>query len=130
MQASVADDKAYCVLHDPVTNKSFIGTFDMTPGELAEHAKYPDTFFGVYQKQSGNIETAMGLFDFFIDGYRDTPKERLIELLPNYADQKSLHTMSQKDLTELLAERYTAGMIKKGFAVKPLRKKRRGPPSK
>ena len=70
----------------------------------------------------------MELFDFFVDGYRDTPKERLIELLPNYAGQEDLHTMSQKELVELLAERYTMSMIANGFAVKPLRNKRRGPP--
>jgi hypothetical protein len=117
-------------LHDPATNKSWIGTFDMTPDELADYAKHPDTYFGVYQRQTRSLETAMEMFDFFVDGYRDTPKERLIELLPNDADQEGLHAMPQKDLVELLAERYTMNMIAKGFAVKPLRNKRRGPPSK
>ena len=72
----------------------------------------------------------MEMFDFLVDGYRDTPKEWLIELLPNYGDQEGLHAMSQKDLVELFAERYTMSMIAKGFAVKPLRNKRRGPLSK
>ena len=130
MQATVGNDKAHCILHDPATNKSWIGTFDMTPDELADYAKHPDTYFGVYQRQTRRVETAMEMFDFFVDGYRDTPKERLIELLPNYADQDALHAMSQKELAELLAERYTMSMIANGFAVKPLRNKRRGPPSK
>jgi hypothetical protein len=130
MQATVVNDKAHCILHDPATNKSWIGTFDMTPDELADYAKHPDTYFGVYQRQARRVETAMEMFDFFVDGYRDTPKERLIELLPNYVDQESLHAMSQKELVELLAERYTMSMIARGFAVKPLRKKRRGSPSK
>lgn len=129
MQATVANDKAHCILHDPATNKSWLGTFDMTPDELADYAKHPDTYFGVYRRQSRKVETAIGMFDFFVDGYRDTPKERLIELLPNYADQESLQAMSQKDLVELLAERYTMTMIAKGFAVKPPRNKRRNPPS-
>ncbi len=130
MQATVGNDKAHCILHDPATNKSWIGTFDMTPDELADYAKHPDTYFGVYQRQTRRVETAMEMFDFFVDGYRDTPKQRLIELLPSYTDQEGLHAMSQKELVELLAERYTMSMIAKGFAVKPLRNKRRGPPSK
>jgi hypothetical protein len=71
------------------------------------------------------------MFDFFVEGQRDTPKERLIELLlPNYADQEGLHAMSQKELVELLAERCTMSEIARGFAVKPLRNRRRSPPSK
>lgn len=126
MQATVGNDKAHCILHDPATNKSWIGTFDMTPDELADYAKHPDTYFGVYQRQTRRVETAMEMFDFFVDGYRDTPEERLIELLPNYADQEGLHAMSQKELAELLAERYTMSMIAKGFAIKPQRKRRHG----
>ena len=129
MQAMVMDGKANCILLDPATNMSWHGTFDMTPDELADYAKHPDTYFGVYQRQTRKVETAMELFDFFVDGYRETPKERLIELLPNYADQEGLHVMSQKELVELLAERYTMNVIANGFAVKPLRNKRRGPAS-
>ena len=126
-QATVGNDKAHCVLHDPATNKSWIGTFDMTPDELADYAKHPDTYFGVYQRQTRKVETAREMFDCFVDGYRDTPKERLIELLPNYADQEGLRTMSQKELVELLAEGYTMGAIANGFAAKSLRNKRRAP---
>nr|WP_126456713.1 SEC-C domain-containing protein [Sulfuriflexus mobilis] len=128
-QATVMNDKAHCILHDPATNKSLIVTFDMTFDELADYARHPDTYFGVYQQQNRRVETAMEMFDFFVDGYRDTLKERVIELLPNYADQESLQAMSQKELVELLAERYTMNMIAKGFAVKPQRNRRRGPPS-
>lgn len=128
MQATVADGKAYCILHDPASNKSWIGTFDMTPDELADYFKHPDTYFGVYQRQSRGIGTAMDLFDFFVDGYRNTPKARLIELLPNYTDQEGLSAMSQKELVELLAESYTQSAIANGLVVKPLRKKRHGPP--
>lgn len=130
MQATVGDDKAHCILHDSTTNKSWIGTFDMTPDELADYAKHPDTYFGVYQRQTRKVETAMEMFDFFVDGYQDTPKERLIELLPNYVDQEGLRAMSQKELAELLAEGYTMSAIANGLVVKQLRNKRRAPEAK
>ena len=130
MQAMVINDKAHCILQDPATNNSWIGTFDMTPGELADYARHPDTFFGVYQQQTRRVETAMEMFDFFVDGYRETPKSQLIELLREYADKEALRAMSQKELVELLAERYAMSVIANGFTVKARRSKRRGPPSK
>jgi hypothetical protein len=130
MQASVGNDKAHCILQDPATNKSWIATFDMTPDELADYANHPDTYFGVYQRQTRRVETAIEMFDLFVDGQRDTPKERLIELLPDYADQEGLHAMSHKELVELFAEHCTMSEIAKGFAVKPLRNTRRSRPSK
>lgn len=127
MQATVANGKAHCILHDPTTNRSWVGTFDMTPDELADYAKYPDTYFGVYQGQGRKIETAMEMFDFFVDGYQDTPREQLIDLLPKDADQEVLRSMAQKELVELLAEHYTMSMIARGFAVKQPRSKRHAP---
>jgi len=130
IDATVMNDKAYCTLQDPATNKSWIGTFDMTPDELADYAKYPDTYFGIYRQKNRKAETAMDMFDFFVDGYRDTSKEKLIELLPNYSDKEGLQTMSQKELVELLAERYTADVVAKGFAIKPPKTHKSGTPSK
>src|SRR3990172_5702549 len=51
-QATVGNGKAYCAFHDPVTDQAWISPFDMTPDELADYAKYPDTFFGAYQRQT------------------------------------------------------------------------------
>ena len=60
MQATVTNAKAHCILHDPVTNKSWLDTFDMTPEELADYAKHPDTYFGIYQRQRRRSRPAMG----------------------------------------------------------------------
>lgn len=121
IQAVVMDKKAHCIMHDPKSDKSWIGTFEMTTEELEDYAKYPDAYFGVHNQQSRKSETAMELFDFFVDGFRDTSKKRLIELLLNYPDQEGLQGMSQIELVELLAERYTMNTIANGFAVKQSR---------
>jgi len=126
-QAVVAENKAWCVLSDPITNKNWIGTFELTPDELTDYANHPDTYFGASQRQRRKAETAMELFDFFFDNYRETPKEKLVELLPNVGKDEVLSTMSQKDLAELLAERYTMSAIAQGYAVKSTRNKRRDP---
>lgn len=127
MQAVVLNDKAMCVLQDPETNECWLGTFDLTPEELADYAKHADTYFGVHERQNRKAETLMDLFDFFVDAHRDATKEQLIELLPNHADQQLLRAMTQKDLVEFVAESYAMSAVARGFAVKPPRSKWRAP---
>jgi hypothetical protein len=125
-QALVNGDKVVCAFHDPKTDKAWLGTAPMTPEELADHARHSETYFGAGNPRQGRkVETAMDMFDFFVDGHRDTPKERLIELIASGGVQEDLQAMSRKDLLELLAERYTMHAVAQGFAVK-LPRNRRG----
>lgn len=124
MQAVVMDRKAYAVLRDPKTGKNWIGTFEMTPEELANYARYPDTYFGVYQRQSKNVQTIMDMYDFFADAHENTPKDKLIALLSNYPDQEALKALSQKELVAIVAERFTYGAISSGFKPKTREKVR------
>jgi hypothetical protein len=123
MQAAVSGDKAFCILRDPTNSNSWMGTFEMSPDELADYARHPDTYFGVYQREHKQLETAMEMFDFFVGGYENTPKERLIEIFRGIIGNDDVGRMSQKDLVELIAERLTMDQIAKGFAVKPTRRR-------
>ncbi len=123
------DRKAYAVLRDPKTGKNWIGTFEMTPEELADYARHPDTYFGVYQRQSKNVQTIMDMYDFFAGAHENTPKDKLIALLSNYPDQEELKALSQKELVAIVAERFTHGAISSGFKPKTrenVRGERRG----
>jgi hypothetical protein len=117
----VNGNRAVCAFHDPKTDSAWLGTAPMTPEELADYERHPETYFGAgNQKPTRTAETAMDLFDFFFDGYKETPREKLIELIG--AIQEDLTTMSDKELRELLAERYTMHAIAQGAPLK----KRRG----
>lgn len=123
-QALVDGDRAVCAFHDTKTDRAWLGTAPMTPEELVDYAKHPDTYFGAGNPGQGrNVETAMDLFDFFVDGYRNTPSERLIELLKSSGAQEDLSAMAQKDLVELFAESCTLGAISQGFVPKTRRRK-------
>jgi len=129
MQAVVADKKAHAVLRDPKTGKNWIGTFEMTSEELVDYARHPDTYFGVYQKQNKGVQTIMDMYDFFAEAYENTPKDKLIALLTNYPDQEEIKHLSQKELAEMVAERYTYGAMANGFTPKTreeIRAERRG----
>lgn len=113
-QAVVHGDQAACVFHDPKTDRTWLGTAPMTPEELADYGRHPETYFGAGNPNPGRkAESPMDLFDFFVDGYRNTPRERLIELLRSSGCQDQLDAMSQKDLVELFAEGCTWGAINK-----------------
>jgi hypothetical protein len=118
MQAVVMNKKAHAILRDPKSGENWIGTFEMTPEELADYERYPDTYFGVYQEQGRRAETAMDMYDFFVEAYENTPKEKLIALLPNYPNQEELKQLSQRELVEIVAERYTYGAMASGFKPK------------
>ena len=129
MQAVVMDKKAHAIMRDPKTGKNWIGTFEMTAEELADYERHPDTYFGVYQRQGRRAETAMDMYDFFAEAYENTPKDELIAQLPNYPDQEELKHLSQRELVEIVAERYTHGAMASGFKPKTreeLRAERRG----
>lgn len=128
--ASVMNGKAYSILQDPNTGMSWIGTFDLTPEELADYEKYRETYFGVHEKSGRKIETAVEMFDWLFDIYCHTPKEKLLELLAGHLDHEGLQDLEQNELAEILCERYVMNMGTNGFSVKPLRNKRRGPQSK
>ena len=121
--------KAHAILHDPNTSKSWIGTFDMTPEELADYDKYRETYFGVHEKSGRKIETAVEMFDWFFDVYRNSPREKLLDLMADQPDHEGLRSLPQKELAEILCERYVMNMVAKGFAVKAAGNKRPHSPS-
>jgi hypothetical protein len=116
--ATVFNGKAMCGFHDEASGKAWIGTFNMTPEELADCQEHPDTYFGVHQEQGRRVETAVELFDFFFEAHKNNTREKLLELLANAPDLESLKGQSQKELAEIFCERQVYGAINQGFAVK------------
>ncbi len=85
----------------------------LTPEELQDYRRHPDTFFGVYKKQGHKIDNPIELFDFFYESYKDTPKERLLEFIKDAPDLEEFKHLSQKDLAEAVCERWTYNVINK-----------------
>jgi SEC-C motif len=86
-------------------------TCPLTPEELEDYERHPDTFFGVYKKVSRKTENPIDLFDFFYDSYKDTPKERLLEFMKDAPDLEELRKLSQKDLAEVACERWVYTIV-------------------
>jgi hypothetical protein len=87
----------YCV-HKFEDGKTTIGSYLLTEKELAAYRKHPDTFFGVYKKQTKTARDPLDLFDFFFEAYKHTPKDRLLELLKGHPRWEELKNESQEEL--------------------------------
>ena len=93
--------------------QSVIASTPLTEAEVAAHKRHPDTFFGIHQKVSGSAKTPLDWFDFFLDGYRETSRERLLELMAAAPDHEQLSQHSREDLLEIHAERCAFSVLQR-----------------
>ena len=106
--ATVAEQEklAYCgLLFDDDT--AGIYTFPLSDAELRAWKRHPDTFFGIVTQRKTKVKTPLELYDFFHHSYRQTPRERLLELLANAQDVNNLTKLDQPALVSIYAERCT-----------------------
>jgi hypothetical protein len=93
--------------------KRIIATSPLTPEELEDYQRHPDTFFGVYKRVPGRSENPIDLFDFFYETYKDTPRERLLEFIKDAPDFEYFKGLPPKDLAEAVCERWVYNVIHK-----------------
>lgn len=117
--ATVAEPekKVYLAFHTD-DGKSSILTAELSDAELAAYKTHPQTFFGKIVRPPGRADTPMEMFDFFLYGYRNTPRERLLELLVNAPDLDELKQQSTEDVRLVYAERCTYRAMQLGKASK------------
>jgi hypothetical protein len=108
---SVNERQAYGI-YNLDSGGQIIAKCPLTTDELEDYRRHPDTFFGVYKKQSGTIDNPIELFDFLYESYKDTPKERLLELIKDAPDLEQFKPLSQKDLAEAVCERWSTMLFR------------------
>jgi len=104
--ATVAESEctAYCALSfDDGT--SSIYTWPLSDVEMAAWRKHPDTFFGEVGQRTSTANTPLELYDFFLNSYRQTPRERLLELMAAAPDIGKISKLDQPTLASIFAER-------------------------
>ncbi|GAB3628316.1 preprotein translocase subunit SecA [Pandoraea terrae] len=94
---------------------SIICTWPLSDEEIAAWRRHPDTFFGVVTQRSTKVETPLQLYDFFLDGFKQTPKERLLERMTGAPDFQELTRLDQPKLASIFAERSVYGAIAAGL---------------
>lgn len=98
------EKKALCGLTFD-NGKGIICSWPLSDLEMSAWRRYPDTFFGEVGQRTTKANTPLELYDFFFEGYRNTPKERLLEFMAGATDFAELANLDQAKLASIYAER-------------------------
>ncbi len=93
-----------------------IVTSPISEGEVTAYKKHGDTFFGVYQPNVKKAEDPLDLYDWCLDCYRKTPKDRLLELMKDHPDIDELKGKSQEQLASTYCERFVYTAMRENAA--------------
>ncbi len=106
------DKKLICGAYRLQDGRSIIATHPMTNDEVSAYHSHPDTFFGVVQKQTGNISNYLEFFDFLYDTYGHAQKSKLLDWMKNHKDYEVLKEQTQEELAITFCERYVYSWMK------------------
>lgn len=104
--ATVSEEKhqAFCGL-TLENGKAVICTWPLSDLEMAAWRKHPDTFFGEVGQRKHTVNDPLEMYDFFLNSYHRTPRQRLLELLAGAPDIQELSKLDQASLASIYAER-------------------------
>ncbi|MCZ6873957.1 MAG: hypothetical protein O7G88_10570 [bacterium] len=82
-------------------------TAELSDAEVAAYRSHPETFFDRVVPVSTNTEDPMDLYEFFQNGYRETPRGKLLEFMSDAPDIEELKKLPDNELLFAYAERLT-----------------------
>jgi SEC-C motif len=85
------------------SGNTIIVTMPITERELNAYKESPETFFGTYEPKA-KVGHPVELYEFMLETYRQTPRERLLELLAEHAGIESLRELPQLELAKIYSE--------------------------
>ncbi|MDO8483266.1 MAG: SEC-C metal-binding domain-containing protein [bacterium] len=107
--ATVSETEKNIICAVQVRNgQSIILKKPMSEEEFIDYKKHPDVYFGRIQPAPRRTDDPFELYEFFIEAYKNTPRERLFELIKDAPDLDRLKQMSQDDLLLEICERWVA----------------------
>jgi hypothetical protein len=118
-----------------VSQRTAIYAFSLSSGEsvivqqgleaadIAAYTASPDTYFGVVKPIRKPITKTLDTFDFVYESCKDTPRERLLQLMSTWPDPAARENLSQEEL----ARRYSVALAESFIMYM---RKRQTPPNK
>ncbi|MGE3488283.1 MAG: hypothetical protein AB7L09_26510 [Nitrospira sp.] len=104
--------KASCVL-TLESGESHIVTWPLSDAELSAYKAHPDTFFGEVSKNR-KADHPLELYDFFLESYAQTPKEKILEFFSGRPNLEELRQLSQPRLAAMYAEHCVNWVMARG----------------
>ena len=94
--------KAVCAL-TLESGESHIGSWPLSDAEMAAYKAHPETFFGEVSRGK-KAEHPLEMYDFFLESYSKTPKEKILEFFKGRSNIEELGKLSQPELAATYAE--------------------------
>jgi len=98
------------------SGESVIVQQELGAADIAAYTASPDTYFGVVKPIRKPITKALDTFDFVYESCRNTPRERLLQLMFTWPDPAAREKLSQEELARrygvALAESFIMHMRK------------------
>lgn len=107
-----SEKKAYLIFNREGSGGE-IHSADLSDAEIRAYKSHPETFFGRVEQQAGNIDNPIDMFEWFLDVYKDTPRNKILEWLNNAPDIKELRKLQDEELRLIYAERCALGTMKR-----------------
>ena len=87
---------------------------NISDGELEVYRADKDTYFGVVEPVGKKLKSPYELFEWFMESYRDTPRENLLDWMKDAPDIEELKKLDQIDLALEYCERVTITATQEG----------------
>ncbi|AOE85883.1 YecA family protein [Pseudomonas sp. TCU-HL1] len=94
---------AYCALNT-FDGRGILFSVPLSEAELKAWKRHPETFFGEISRNCQS-KTPLDMYDFLMETYHRTPKEKLLEFLAGSGDVEQLSALSQPELASIHCER-------------------------
>ena len=105
------EKKAYLgVSYD--NGEKHIMTTELSDTEISAYRAHPETFFGRVVKVSKHTKDPLELYTFFIENYKETSRDKLLNLMSGSPDIEELKNLSEDELRYTFAERLTHSAIR------------------
>jgi hypothetical protein len=82
-----------------------VATSPLTPDELNDYKRYPDTFFGNIVPTAESPRTFVERCDWLFKTYQHSTREKLLEFMAKATDFEYLQSLPQRDLAIIYCER-------------------------
>jgi hypothetical protein len=110
--AAIPESRQMTGIYRTDLGERVICTNEMTEQEVSAYNEHPDTFFGVV-KQQRPLNRPLELYDFFCENYRNTPRERLLELMNSRPDREAFQSLSQEQLVRAYCEGLVSTIVER-----------------
>ena len=107
---SETDRKMYITSYSQ-EGESYIVTREVNEKELEAYRTHKDGFFGIVRRQGKEIDDPYKLFEWLMESYKNTPREKLLEMCREHPDVRQLEKLDDTEIRLALCESWTASLV-------------------